>query len=261
MIIYLAGCYSRPYVFEQMQLYLAGEHSVKNGNVCHKFVDGVYILESFFYVNKYITGLIPRLKGFLLDSGAFTFMQGQASVNWEDYVRKYADYINENQVDRFFELDIDVLVGLKKVEGLRKLLEQLTGKQPIPVWHKSRGKDYFLAMAKDYPYVSIGGIVTKEITRDEHKYFPWFIDQAHAAGAKIHGLGYTNLTGLTKYKFDSVDSTSWLYGNRSGVIYRFDGRTIQKIQAPAGMGLKSREAAAHNFKEWIKFQQYAEKYL
>ena len=224
------------------------------------------ILESYFYCrnNKHIPRLIPHLKSFLLDSGAFTFMQGKATVNWDEYVEEYATFIRKYSIDLFFELDIDSIVGLKEVERLRAKLEKLTGKKPIPVWHVSRGKDYFIKMCKEYPYVALGGIVTQEVPRQTYeKAFPWFIKIAHEHGAKIHGLGYTSLEGLHKYHFDSVDSTAWLYGNRGGYLYKFNPRTglIDKIDAPKGMRLKSQESAMHNFKEWIKFQEYAEKHL
>lgn len=224
------------------------------------------ILESYFYCrnNAYIPKLIPYLKSFLLDSGAFTFMQGNTRVNWDEYTEEYAAFINKYDIKLFFELDIDSIVGLKEVERLRKKLEYLTGKKPIPVWHKSRGKEYFIKMCKEYPYVALGGIVTQEIPRNTYeKAFPWFIKTAHDHGAKIHGLGYTSLVNLKKYRFDSVDSTAWLYGNRGGYLYTFNPMkgTMDKVDAPPGHRLKSKEAAMHNFKEWVKFQEYAEKHL
>ena len=227
---------------------------------------GQKILESFYYCrdNEVIQKLIPSLGGFLLDSGAFTFMTGTGSADWDDYTEQYAAFIRSFGIELFFELDIDSLVGIKEVERLRKKLERLTGKQPIPVWHKGRGKDYFLGMAKEYPYVAIGGIVTQEVPRKVYEAaFPWFISKAHEAGAKIHGLGYTSLEGIKKYHFDSVDSTAWLYGNRGGYLYKFNPRKggFDKITVPAGHRLASQEAARWNFNEWIKFQQYAEKHL
>ena len=291
MNVYLAGMGSRPYVFKNlcestlqertekqgscvkflgggiMNLYLAGEHPVKNGN-CSIIGGGktCSILESYFYCrnNAHIPKLIPYLKSFLLDSGAFTFMQGNTRVNWDEYTEEYAAFINKYDIKLFFELDIDSIVGLKEVERLRKKLEYLTGKKPIPVWHKSRGKEYFIKMCQEYPYVALGGIVTQEIPRNTYeKAFPWFIKTAHDHGAKIHGLGYTSLVNLKKYRFDSVDSTAWLYGNRGGYLYTFNpGKgTMDKIDAPPGHRLKSKEAAMHNFKEWVKFQEYAERHL
>ena len=188
----------------------------------------------------------------------------QGEIQWEQYIDEYADCINRYDIKHFFELDIDSIVGLEKVEEYRKRLERLTNKQPIPVWHKNRGKEYFIRMCEEYPYVSIGGIVTREIPRNIYeKAFPWFIATAHQHGCKIHGLGYTNILGLHKYHFDSVDSTAWLDGNRGGYLYKFkpDTGTLEQIQ-PEGKGrLKPREAALNNFIEWIKFTKYAEKKL
>ena len=139
-----------------MNIYLAGEHPVKNGR--HAIGGGQKILESFYYCrdNMVIQKLIPTLGGFLLDSGGFSFMQGKAAVDWDAYIEEYAQFINTYKIDLFFELDIDSVVGLKEVEKLRAKLERLTGKQPIPVWHKSRGKDYFLGMCKVHPFGQCG---------------------------------------------------------------------------------------------------------
>lgn len=113
----------------------------------------------------------------MLDSGAFSYINGKNTnnVNWDEYIESYAEFINNHNIKLFMELDIDSVVGIKEVERLRNKLERLTNKQCIPVWHKSRGKDYWLKMIKEYDYVAIGGIVTKEIKPSEYKYFHWFI--------------------------------------------------------------------------------------
>lgn len=80
--------------------------------------------------------------------------------------------------------------------------------------------------------------------------------------AKIHGLGYTSLDGIRINHFDSVDSTAWTTGNRFGYLYYFDGKTMQKRDAPKGRRLADpKKAAINNYIEWIKFQQYADKNL
>lgn len=261
MEIYLADASSRQYCLDKaMELYLAREHPVKNGGSASW--NGLNILETFYYLrkNKEFPRLIKHFDNFLLDSGAFTFMSGAKKVDFDEYVEEYAAFINKWDIEHFFELDIDSVVGIKEVERLRFKLENLTGKKPIPVWHLSRGKDYFVKMCKEYPYVAIGGIVTKEIlTRTYEKIFPWFIRTAHENKCLIHGLGYTNIKGLHKYHFDSVDSTAWLYGNMSGSIYKFDCKsgTIKTISAPQGKRLCSHAAALNNFNEWVRFQKYA----
>lgn len=219
-----------------------------------------FILESFFYADANTERLIPMFGDFLLDSGAFTFMMNtKTKVDWDEYIERYADFIKRNGVKKYFELDIDSVVGFDKVMEYRQRLEKLTGSRCIPVWHKSRGLEQYKRDAEQYDYVAIGGIVSKEIKRNEYKAFPTMISIAHKSGAKVHGLGFTNLEGLTKYHFDSVDSTAWTTGNRFGYIYRFDGKTMTKIKVPAGKRIKeSRRAALINYTEWIKFQKYAE---
>lgn len=248
---------------KSMEVYLAGNHTCKNGTGCQSWTD-LNILETFYYLrgNKEFPRLVTNMGNFLLDSGAFTFMSGngEANADFDAYVEEYAAFIKKWDIKNFFELDIDSLVGIKEVERLRLKLEKLSGRQPIPVWHKNRGKEYFIRMCEQYPYVSIGGIVTKEIPiKIYEKMFPWFIKTAHEHKCKIHGLGYTNLKGLHKYRFDSVDSTAWVYGNISGSIYRFYPHkgTIETTKAPAGMKLKSNAAAINNFNEWVKFMKYA----
>ena len=265
----------------ELKLYLAGTQgrrwcvddnlfsrtiSVEEGGIYDSTIQkcNVAILESYYYADEWTEKTIPLLENFLLDSGAFTFMSNakKGNIDWKKYIDGYVDFINRNKVKHFFELDIDCIVGYENVLKIRNYIEEKTGKKCIPVWHKSRGKDEFLKMCEEYDYVAIGGIVSKEITQNEYPYFTWFINEAHKRGAKIHGLGFTNLKGLEKYKFDSVDSTSWTTGNRFGSVYFFNGKTIVKYDKKQGQRLKdSKAVAVHNFNEWVKFQKYAEKNL
>lgn len=222
----------------------------------------MYILESFYYCDNWVEKAIPYFENFMLDSGAFTFFSSGKHVDWNEYVTRYCEFIIKNKVELFFELDIDALIGYDKVKDIRKKIERETNKQPIPVWHKRLGKEEFLKMCDEFPYVAIGGIVSKEISQKEYQFFPWFIDEAHKRGCKIHGLGFTNMKGLTRYHFDSVDSTAWLSGNRFGSIYEFTGKTMIKHDKGEGQKLAdSRAVAVHNFTEWVKFQQYAKNHL
>lgn len=250
-----------------MDVYLAGEHLVKNGNNCKSW-DGLKILELYFYArkNKNFNRLVKSNCKLLLDSGAFTIMSGTTNaINWDRYIEQYADFINVNNIKLFFELDIDGIIGLHKVEQLREKLESLTGKKPIPVWHGKRGKQYFIDMCKNYPYVALGGLAQagdKATRKKMETAFPWFINIAHQHQCKIHGLGYTNLNNLKKFHFDSVDSTAWLYGNRGGYIYQFNFLTgLMEQYKKENARVKTKETAMFNFNEWIKFSRYAEKYL
>lgn len=261
MKIYLAGCNGRLWCIRD---YLSGRESRlgEREEIIPSKPNELNILESFYYANNNnIAEYIPHLKHFMLDSGAFTFFTQGKRVDWDEYVVSYADYIRKNNVELFFELDIDSLVGYNKVKELRNRLEKEAGKQCIPVWHKIRGKDEFIRMCDEYGYVAIGGIVSKEIIPPEYKYFPWFIKEAHRRNAKIHGLGFTNINALKLYHFDSVDSSSWTSGNRFGKIYTFTGNDLISKNKPPDRRVKSREVAIHNFTEWAKYANYAETYL
>lgn len=201
---------------------------------------------------------LKKCGDFLLDSGAFTYMtNSEKKENWDLYIEEYANFINKYDIKHFFELDIDVIVGLKEVERLREKLETLTGKKCIPVWHKSRGKEYFLRMCEKYKYVAIGGIVTKEIKKIEYHYLKWFVNEAKKRGTKVHGLGFTNTKWLKNIQFYSVDSTSYASGTRFGTYYLFMNGDIiqQKISNKRVKDGKSLNI--HNFLEWVKFQKYA----
>lgn len=218
-------------------------------------------LESFIYINGEEKN-ISKYNNFLLDSGAFTYMnKNKNNINWDEYIVKYSEFINNWNVKYFFELDIDNIVGLSNVKKLTKKLETLTQKQCIPVWHKNRGIDYWNGIVKDYKYVAVGGIVTKEIKRDHYDLFNNLIQKATINNCKVHGLGFTNISGLHKYKFYSVDSTSWLAGNKYGSIYIFKNNKMTIQKAPNGKRVLYKKVVNHNFNEWVKFSKYAEEYL
>lgn len=157
------------------------------------------------------------------------------------------------------------MVGLEKVEYYRRYLEDRTGRQPIPVWHANRGKDYFLQMCENYSYVAIGTTSAMEEgrrIRQNPMILKWFIDQAHKANARIHGLGFTNTNYLPFLNFDSVDSTTWLAGAKYGQVYVFENNKMVYHNPPKGMRVANHDLVnRHNFNEWIKFQQYAKQFL
>lgn len=251
-----------------MNIYLAGVfENFRLPTEIDKVLLSKYILTSFESVpNKakpYLSGLGERL---MVDSGAFTFMQKLAknqaiATDFEQYLQEYINFIKQYDIKLFFELDIDVVVGYKKVLEFRKILEDGVGRQCIPVWHVPRGKDAFLEICEQYDYIAIGGIVNKNSEFKAHKrhLFPWFIDKAHQHGAKIHGLGFTNTPMLAQYRFDSVDSTSWLSGRRHGQYHVFNGRYIETVKP------KNKRRSAdyksidmYNYREWLAYQKYME---
>jgi hypothetical protein len=247
-----------------IKIFLAGVYPVKENWKYAKWGE-VNILESFFacrknnFIHELLKHIVPE--NFLLDSGAFTFMMnisGAKKIDWDLYIKEYADFILMYKIKLFFELDIDVIVGLSEVERLRNKLEKLVGRQCIPVWHKSRGKQYWLDMVRDYKYIAIGGVVAKEIKKNEMIFLPWFIDQAHKNNVKVHGLGIVNEKIMKMFRFDSVDSTAWIYGNKMGFVFYFNGQGLVKKYIVGDKRIDALTVATHNFNEWVKFARYME---
>lgn len=244
-----------------MKLCLAGLNSIRQGTYA-VLKDIPFILESFYYIRDYQIPLIKSAELFLLDSGAFPFMSNsKKAVDWDEYLERYIAFINEHDVKYFFELDIDAVVGYERVKELRRKLENGTGKKSIPVWHKARGVDEFKKLCDDYDYIAIGGIVTKEITREEYPLMKKLVAYARKKRTRVHGLGFTE-KDIEKYGFYSVDSTTWNMVSRFGKIYKFTGDRIVVV-TPKGKKIdKSKyiEGEVHNIKEWIKYQNYLRRF-
>lgn len=242
-----------------MRVYLAGT-SVKPNLLNRHNIP--YYLESFYSIKEWQIPFIQNNEKFMLDSGAFTFMNNfKGTINWKDYIDKYAEFINKYNIKYFFELDIDVLVGYEKVKEYTKYLEAKVRKKCIPVWHKSRGIEEWKRLTKEYDYVAIGGIVIKEIKPIDYKYFIPLLEIAKKNNCKVHGLGFTATKELYKYHFYSVDSTNWLSGGRFGSIHNFNGKFIESKSFKDKRAKDYKVIDEHNIKEWIKFQNYADKYL
>ena len=140
-----------------------------------------YVLESFMDLRgntkkteEYVQWCLSADE-FLLDSGAFAFMNKAKKVgkfNIEEinkYTKEYVDFINKYDIKYFFEMDLDCIFPYEKVKKARKWIEKRTGKKCIPVWHISRGMKEFHSMCKEYNYVAIGGIASREIKQKDHQ--------------------------------------------------------------------------------------------
>jgi len=213
-------------------------------------------------------GYLKKFKNVMVDSGAFSFMSGAETKigkgDIQKFVEGYGKWLKDNKgyYDFFEEMDLDFLFPMDVIEGWRKFLEECAGQKSIPVWHINRGLDYWEQMVKDYDYVAIGGMVTGEITEME-KYAPFLIDIAHKNNCKVHGLGYTK-TRLLKYiPWDSVDSSTWIFGGKRGTLFLFNEDKITTLKL--GVFNKSSKIdylkfAEINAQSWSVYDKWIEGY-
>lgn len=221
----------------------------------------LYALETFFNGEKTCKQTMQDVgnENFLLDSGAFSFMSG-ATCSKEiivEYAQRYINFINENDVKYFFELDVDTIFGLDFVHQLRAKIERETGKKCIPVWHKGRGVEYWKWMVDNYKYIAIGGLVF-HVKKSELEHIKKMVAYAKRKGVKVHGLGFTKTRELESWDFYSVDSSSWTKAAARGQQrHDFNGRSIDTRRIEGnGKKVKLSELICHNGLQWCKYQRY-----
>lgn len=230
-----------------------------------------YILSSFVYLRKKPIDVIMKIfkikKFFMLDSGAHTFQKPGKDTDYDKFVYEYVTFIKKFQkyIDEYVELDIENKVGLKQVEKWREYMTKELGKPPVVVWHRERGKDYWLYSVKKYPYVGFSGFVVLPNGEPEvpEKYVGWFVKTAHDNQSKIHGFGLTKQRLLKKYHFDTVDSSTWLRRVSNGELWIFkDGKLqyVRNVKKKDGVKIDLKTHAKWNITELYKFNNFLEEY-
>lgn len=251
-----------------MIIYLAGFKTIEK--TWNKPTNDIYLLSSFWEHKTGKYGNYVTQDKHILDSGAYSAINDKTgkykNFNWDEYVKKYIAFIKQTNQKLFFELDIDCVVGLPKVEYYRKQIEDAIGLPPIVCWHANRGADYWIKCCEEYPYVALGTTSASNAgkkIRSNPKILHWFINHAHKNNAKIHGLGFTSTPWLKELKFDSVDSTTWNVGGKFGnvVVFDKDGFPTQRYKTDKTKKAITNKINNYNFEQWVKFQKYAENNL
>lgn len=229
-----------------------------------------YVLCSFIEGEK-ACEISLKLSGgidnFLLDSGAFTFMNTKDNIakkELEVYCEKYIQFINKYDIKYFFEMDVDSIFGIEYVEYLRNIIEQKTNKKCIPVWHANRGIEYWKQMCDNYDYIAIGGLVTGKtnLSKQKIELIKKLTSFARNKNVKVHGLGFTSIKQLNLIPFYSVDSTSWIKSIAFRAdLYKFNNKTHQLkcFKIPnnnTNKRINFGNCLRHNFNEWLKYQRY-----
>lgn len=220
-----------------------------------------HILMSYYYLRskvrtrKAIEELKEELAWFdtvLIDSGAFTFMNSGTSFSnvgendtegWlreiKKYVCEYADFLGKMQghVTAAFEMDYDTGVGSEQCWEYYEILAK-SGVRILPVYHGdnySLRKDgtpwvedtpkLFEAWCKKYDYVAIGSSFFQKPELKSQAQMLLRIAKKHKT--RVHGLGVTSYKDITVMPLYSIDSTSWLSGDRFGATFFFQNGRVK----------------------------------
>ena len=210
-----------------MKVFLSGLEASGEFNKINELIPKYkYILCSYYYLKQDIFEIIlNKSELMIIDSGAHSFQKGK-KVNWEEYTKKYAEFIKNNDNEKivgYFEMDVDNIIGYEKVLELRKILESVSNKI-IPVWHKNRGIKEYKKMCKDYAgrVIAITGFKNEDIKDNQYM---MFLKYARKYNCKVHCLGMTRRKILDEVPFDFVDSSSW---KQASIYGRIGNRKVSK---------------------------------
>jgi len=99
---------------------------------------------------------------------------------------------------------------------------EMLGATPLPCFHFGEDERYLEDYIKNYPYITIGGMVGKPIPtlikwldRIWEKYLT---DGSGRARVKAHGFGITTISIMERYPWYSCDSSSWIQSAAFGTI-------------------------------------------
>lgn len=251
-----------------MRVFLASSTCGLNPQDREVFIDKgkpLYLLNTFYEGEKKCLKVLQDVgrENFLLDSGAFSFMSGAACSEKviTEYCERYIQFINDNKIPYYFEMDVDTIFGLPFAESLRAKLEKETMRPSIPVWHKNRGVEYWKKMCAEYKYVAIGGLVF-HVKQSEWPLIKKMVDYAYSKGVKVHGLGFTKTKMLKDWNWYSIDSSSWTKAAALGQQrHDFDvqkGYITSRRVDGKGKKVNLSKLILHNGLEWCRYQRYME---
>lgn len=208
-----------------------------------------HILYSFHYIHqmrkeRFIANVIsqnPQIQ-FFLDSGAFTYWtmgqtQPERLIPFREYIRRYFQYIEEygELFCRVTEPDFDGTFEEITLSMVYDWREEMLTRWPhlnvIPVWHLWRGTAEWTMYCED-PRIKALALGRCIGPPGLHRRL---VMEAHRHGKPVHGFAMTKMqTELKWVPFDSVDSTSWVMGQKYGTTYIFKANKFVVMAKDAG---------------------------
>lgn len=202
------------------------------------------ILYSYYYIltlrrEAFIERMMdayPEVNWFL-DSGAFTYFQMYQSnpdrlPPLRQYIRRYFAYIDTygERYCRITEPDMDIASETEEQvdEWREEMLDRWPHLNITPVWHNHRGQDAWYRYCVDQRIKTLA-IGSGDVGTD-YGLARRMIALAAQNGKPVHGFGLTRIATMLRYvPFDSVDSISWVMGQKVGTTFIFKDNHFRRI--------------------------------
>lgn len=225
-----------------MKIYFAGVSGNKKRLEYLKEFGANGVMLTFADVKSYGQNMRRFKEGgfdILFDSGAFSMWRRGIQID----IKEYCQYLLTNSINKYIVLD---KVG-DHAETMKnqKIMEDI-GMFPIPVYHLNSPIENLHEICEKYPYVCLGGTVGQPFKIRVDFFTKAF---SHFPFHKFHGLGLTDARIFNSFPFYSIDSTTWLVGDKAGNILDTSGK-----QCKAPIELSSKDKFANNIKFFVKFE-------
>jgi hypothetical protein len=181
---------------------------------------------------------LPARRRVFADSGAFSAHTVGAAVDVDDY----ADWLARWSPWLTLYANLDVLGDPRATRANQQRLED-RGLHPTPVFHAgSPWAELERYLAEGYTYIALGGLVGKPLSAVR----PWLakVFRIVSGAAALHGFGVTNWDLLRRFRWHSVDSTTWVGSARYGLVTLYDPRRDRWVRFPARDRQQARTHAA-----------------
>lgn len=160
----------------------------------------------------------PMKLDMMLDSGAFSAHTKGTEIDLDAYIA----YIKKWEPYFTCYINLDVIGDAEATARNQAKMEE-AGLKPIPVFHIGEEFSFLKKLMDKYEYIGIGGIANLSGTGESFKFlnqvFDLVCDKEGYPRNKLHAFGITNTEAMMGYPWYSVDSTSWLYSSRMGLLY------------------------------------------
>nr|WP_202446862.1 hypothetical protein [Streptomyces sp. SID5468] len=160
------------------------------------------------------------------DSGAFSAATTGVTIKLGDY----AAWLRHWQPLITVAATLDV-IGDHRATAAN--LDRLTeaGCSVLPVFHTGEPWDVLEGLCAQHRYIALGGLALHAAGAAKQKaLMAWLIRAFKVArpyGTALHGFGLTSANLVRHLPFYSIDSSSYTMGQRFGLVYLWDARTLR----------------------------------
>jgi hypothetical protein len=180
-----------------------------------------------------------------------TWAYADSKEFWE-YADRYGLYLQQNQ-DKFeVAVNLDVIRNPELTWRMQQYLENKYKVKILPVYHQGADPKWLKLYMDNYDYIGIGGL-GQFVSRTQwiqygDRTFTKICDDKGRPMWKTHGFAMTSPDLMLRYPWYSVDSTSWLVGEKFGLVIvpRSKLGKYDYSQAPLMVSMTTRVSSKKN---------------